>query len=234
MIVIKEILGSDSISASRFQINANFNSIKNEFNQMQSVLGISLTAGNIDVSAQQGGQVLAKFVGTNQLSLPAAGTPTILLNGTSGSVQAQSVQALTAQFAQAQFTNGIDNQGTSNFGGTATFGGLVQLGGGLRFGRVAVGDIATATVLNTDRVVEFSCSSGQLALQADPSLLDGHVVTLVKLGTGACALDVQNIDGFLGGSVGFSTDAYKSSVTLMYRSSTNTFCIIGSSNMQFA
>jgi hypothetical protein len=233
MIVITELLGTDSVSASRFTINANFNSIKNEVDSIESVFGLSLTAGNIDITGNSGGQILANFGGFNNISLPSAGAPVITLNGTTGGVVCNSINVGAVQAATVNISNGLDNQGSSNFAQAATFGGVVTLNNGLRYNRVDVGATVSHTVLNSDRVIIFDGSGGTLEVLPDVSLLDGHVITLVKREAGACALDTTNIAGFLSGSITFSTDSYKSSITLMWNSAISSFVVIGSSNVAF-
>lgn len=235
-LVITELLGTDSLSGSRFTINANFRSLRDEVNNIESVFGLSLTSGNIDVSGATGGSIKGKIGGFNSIVLPANGTSSITLTGSTGVMVANSLTLNTQlQTPTVNITLGgaFNNQGTSVFGGTATFNDMALLLNGLVYGKINVGSTATHTVLNSDRVIIFSCASspGSLTLTPDPGLIDGHVITFVKNGVGACFLDVTNILGFSVGSINFSVDAYKSSITLQWHTASSKWIVLNSSNM---
>lgn len=235
-LVITELLGTDSLSGSRFTINANFNALKDEVTNIETVFGLSLTSGNIDISTATGGSIKGKTAGFNTISLPASGTPTITLTGTTGVMVANSLTLNTQlQTPAVNITLGgaLTNQGTSVFDGSATFNDMALLLNGLVYGKINVGSITSHTVLNSDRVIIFSCASspGSLVLTADVGLIDGHVITFVKDGVGACFLDTTNIQGFSVGSIDFSVEAYKSSITLQWHTPTSKWIIIASSNM---
>jgi len=235
-LVITELLGTDSLSGSRFTINANFNALKDEVNNIESVFGLSLTSGNIDVSATSGGSIKGKIGGFNSIVLPANGTSSITLTGTTGAMVANNLTLNTSlQSPVINITLGgaFNNQGTSVFDGAATFNDMAILLNGLVYGKINVGSVATHTVLNSDRVIIFTCASspGSLSPTPDTGLLDGHVITFVKNGVGACFLDTTNIQGFSVGSIDFSVDAYKSSISLMWNTATSKWIVINSSNM---
>jgi len=234
--VITELLGTESISGSRFTINSNFNSLNDEVTNIESVFGLSLTSGNIDVTAATGGSIKGKIGAFNSLSFPAAGTPTITLNGATGFMTGVKL-TLTSQIitpaVNITLGGALNNSGTAVFDGVSTFNEIVKILNGLVYSKIDVGVTGTHTVLNSDRVIVFdgTTSPGSLSPTPDVALIDGHVITFVKKGTGACLLDPTNILGFSTGSIDFSTSAYKSSITLMWSSADAKWIIINSSNM---
>lgn len=232
-IVITELLGTDSMSGSRFTINANFQSLKAEVESIESVFGLSLTSGNIDVSGATGGSIKGKTGAFNSIVLPATGTANITLTGSTGTINADVLTIDTSITVPTLTVNtNLINNGTSTQTGAATFNSTVSINGGLVYAKVDLGATSTHTVINGNRVVIFEpASPNVLTLTADPSLLDGHVLTIVKKGSGACDLDVTNIEGFSLGTISFSTDAYKSSITLMWNLFTSTWIVVKSSNM---
>lgn len=235
-ITITEILGNDSISGSRFTINANFKSLKNEFESFENTFNISLTAGNLDVSGATGGSIKGKTGAFNSLSLPATGTPGITLTGSSGAIVSKTLNASTSiQTPSLTISTGgnILNQGSSQFDGTSVFNEFVVFNEGIAYGSIDVGFITSHTVLNSNRVVIFDSvtSPGALSLVADASLVNGHVVTFVYKGTGSCSLDITNVLGFSTGSIMFSPDAYKSAISLMYNLASGKWIIVNSTNM---
>jgi hypothetical protein len=237
MIVITEILGTDSFSGSRLTLNANFASLANELTSFETSFGISIASGNIDVSAATGGQIKGKVGAFNNIQLPATGTPVITLNGTTGSITT-TLGTLTTpaiQTASINITTGgnLVNGGSSVFNGQSTFNELVVLNDGFARAKIDVGATGTHTVLNTDNVILFdgSTSPNMLTLTPDISLVNGHNVTFVKYGTGACSLDTSLILGFGTGSINFSVDSYKSSITLQWSVADAKWFITSSSNM---
>jgi hypothetical protein len=221
------------MSGSRFTINANFNSVKAEIESIESVFGLSLTSGNINVSGATGGEIKGKVGAFNSMVFPVTGAATITLNGATGTINAD-VLSIDASITVPQLTvnTSITNNGTYAQTGAATFNGTVAVNTGLIYGKVDLGSVPTHVVENSDRVLIFEPSGPTLTLSADPGILDGHVITLVKKGSGACALDVADIQGLA--SVSFSNDAYKSAITLMWNAPTNKWIVIGSSNMTLA
>lgn len=235
-IVITEILGTDSISGSRFTINANFDSLRNEVETIESVFGLSLTSGNIDVSNATGGSIRGKTGAFNSIALPATGIPTITLTGSTGTIVASILSISTSlSVPNINITLGgtFLNQGSSQFNGTAVFNEAVTFNEGIVYGKIDVGSTTSHTVLNSDRIIIFetSGSPGLLALTPDPSLLDGHTITLVYRGTGSCFLDTTNILGYTSGSIEFSSSPYKSSITLTYNLATSEWIVTASNNM---
>lgn len=232
-LVISEILGTDPFSGSRITINANFQSIKSEIELIESNLGVSVSSGNIDVSSATGGQIKGKVGAFNTLQLPATGTPTITMNS-AGLLNAVNINISAAATLPTVNTNNFtaSSLGSSVFNGNATFNSLVKMSDGLAYNKINLGAITTHTVINSDRVLLFSLtSSGSVALTPDPSLIDGHVITLVKTGTSTVTLNTTYIMGFASGSITFSTQSHKSCITLMWGVADNKWTIIGSSNV---
>lgn len=235
-IVITEILGTDSISGSRFTINANFNALKAEVESIESVFGLSLSSGNIDVSTATGGSIKGKTGAFNSLSLPAAGTPTITLTGSSGAITATTLSlstSITVPTVNISLGGTLLNQGSSQFNGTVVFNEFVTFNEGIVYGKIDIGSTSAHTVLNSDRVIVFDCaaSPGSLTLTPDASLVNGHVVTFIHSGSTSCILDVTNILGYTLGSITFSGDPYTSVITLMYNLATTQWIVIGAVNM---
>lgn len=129
MITIQEILGTDSVAASRLTINSNFLLIENEINDLEDTFNINTITGAMDISTATSGQIKAKDVYFNTLSLPAAGTPAIILYGTGAS-------AGNASFSGNVSTNTLNVGATANFNvvsatGPATFGATAAFSGPL-------------------------------------------------------------------------------------------------------
>jgi len=235
-IVITELLGTDPFSGSRIVINSNFQALKTEVESLENNLGISVASGNIDVSTATGGQILAKSGAFNNIQLPAAGIPNISLTGSTGAMVGKT---LTLSTSATIPTLGTDNftassLGQSIFNGVTTFNALTKITDGLALNKVNIGTTSTHTVINNDCVVLFTLnalSPGALILTPDPSLVDGHVVTLVDTSNVATTLDTTYIMGFSTGSITFAAAGYKSSITLMWSVSDAKWIIINSSNM---
>ena len=235
-LVITELLGTDSLSGSRFTINANFNSLKDEVNNIISVYGLSLASGNIDVSLATGGSIKGKIGGFNSIVLPANGAPTITLTGSTGAMVGSKLTlntSLTTPIVNISLGGAFNNQGTSTFDGASTFNDTVNIQNGLIYSKIDLGITGTHTVLNSDRVIIFDCatSPGSMTLTPDGALIDGHIIQLVKKGTGVCFLDPTNILGFSTSSIDFAVAPYKSSITLQWDSANAKWIIIASSNM---
>ena len=239
-ITITELLGTDPFSSSRFVINANFFSIKSNFTDLESGLGISIISGNIDVSTAPGGSIKAKVMESKTLNLinPSMSN-TIMLTGSTGAIVAQNITANA--IVTAAIDAGKVNIGTnaSVFDGQVTFNEMVIETGGSAINKVDVGIPSTPTtdthtVINDDRVVIFDVTGSTLSIVPDASLLDGHVVTLINKNAASKQLDTANIYDFSSGTITFAGN-YKSAITLMWCDAVgpaaDKWIIIGSSNM---
>lgn len=234
-IVITEILGTDPFSGSRIVINANFQSILGEITALEANLGISVASGNIDISTATGGAFKAKTGAFNSIQLPSTGIPNITLTGTTGAIVGTTLSLGTSAAIPTVSSDNLtmSSLGQSVFNGGVTFNALVKVTDGLAYNYINLGTVNSHTVINTDRVLLFTLnvlSPGALILTPDPSLVDGHVVTLVDTSTVATTLDTTHIMGTWG-SITFDAAAYKSSITLMYSVSFGKWIIIGASNM---
>lgn len=238
-VIITEILGTDPFSGSRVVINANFQALKNQLDDIETNFGLSILSGNLDVSAATGGQILAKTIGVNSLSLPASGTPTITLIGSTGLITAEdltltdTIEAPTAEFDDLT----MSALGSSTFNGQATFNELVKLYDGVARNRVDIGAVAAHTVLNSDCTIIFEndgSSPPVLTLTPHGSLVDGHEITLIDKGSDATTLTSTNILGFTSGTIQFSGSPYKSAITLQWSVSDAAWLVVSSSNMNLA
>lgn len=235
-VIITELLSTDSFSGSRLRINANFASLKSEVNLIESAFGLSLTSGNLDVSAATGGQIKGKIGAFNSIQLPATGTATITLNGTTGVMTGTSLTLstfLTATTVNISLGGTITNQGSFTQQGTSSFADLISINGGYKKSYLDIGLITTHTVVNSDTIIIFDgiTSPSILTLAADASLVDGHIVTFIKKGTGGCSMDTANIIGYVTGSIDFHADSFKSSITLMYSTTNAGWIVIGQVSM---
>lgn len=235
-IVITEILGTDPFSGSRIIINSNFSALKTEVESLETNLGISVASGNIDISAATGGQIKAKVGAFNTMQLPATGVANITLTGTTGVITGKVITLATSITSPTVNADNLTLSalGSSVFNGEVTLNSLTKINDGLAYNKVNIGTTATHTVINSDRVVLFTLnvlSPGALVLTPDPSLVDGHVVTLVDTSSVPTTLDTSFIMGFATGSITFAAAGYKSSITLMWSLSDLKWIIIGSSNM---
>lgn len=235
-IIITEILGTDSFSGSRLTINANFLALKSEVETIESVFGLSLASGNLDVSAATGGQIKGKVGAFNTLQLPVAGVPNITLTGSTGAVVANTLSlnsSLTVPNITLTLGGNLWNQGSTVFDGQVTNNDLVVFNDGFTRIKVDIGATNTHTVLNSDNIIIFdgTTSPAILTLTPDISLVDGHTFTLVKKGTGPCDLDTTNILGYASGTISFDTDPYKSSITLTWSLADGAWIVTGSNKM---
>ena len=228
-IIITELLGTDSFSGSRLSINANFQSLKGEVETLETNLGISTASGNIDVSAATGGQIKGKVGAFNTLTLPVAGSPTITFTGSTGAMVGTSLSVSTVSAANIAISNSLTVTNSSTFDGTVTFNERITITDGESRSKFDATATATHTVLNSDGIILFDGSGGTLTLTPDASLVDGHIIKLVKYGTGSCSLNTTAIQSAT--TVTFQSNPYISSIDLMYVLSLTKWIIIGSSNM---
>jgi hypothetical protein len=132
MITIQEILGTDSIAASRLTINSNFLLVENELNDFENTFNINVVTGSMDVSQATSGQVKAKSFYSNQITLPASGTSTINFYGTGASAGGASfsgkINAGQLELSATGSFNQINASGPAVFGSTVQFNGNVTHG----------------------------------------------------------------------------------------------------------
>lgn len=230
-IVITDLLGTDSFSGSRLTINANFQSLKSEVEALETNLGVSVASGNIDVSGATGGQIKGKLGAFNDIQLPAAGSPTITLAGTTGNVVLTigTLTAPTINVGAINITGNVNQTAGSTVLEQTTFNGLITITDGESRSKIDVGLTATHTVLNSDGIILFDGSGGTMTLTADVSLVDGHISKLVKYGSGSCSLNTAAIQSAT--TITFQSNPYVSSIDLMWVVALNKWIIIGSSNM---
>lgn len=238
-VIITEILGTDPFSGSRVVINANFQALKNQLDDIETNFGMSILSGNLDLTGATGGQILAKTLGVNSIVLPASGSPTITLTGSSGLITAEDLTLGTSiEAPDAEFDNLVMSAlGSSTYNGQVTFNELVKLYDGVARNRVDIGAVAAHTVLNSDCTIIFESDGSSpptLTLTADVSLVDGHEITLIDKGSDATTLVSTNILGFASGTVQFSGSPYKSAVTLQWSVADAKWMIVSSSNMNLA
>ena len=129
MITIQEILGTDSIAASRLTINSNFLLVENEINDLENVFNINVVTGAMDISQATSGQLKAKTIYTNQAAFPASGTPTVNIYGTGASAGNASfsgtVSANQLTLSATGSFNQINASGPAVFGSTSRHDGAV-------------------------------------------------------------------------------------------------------------
>jgi hypothetical protein len=228
-IVITDLLGTDSFSGSRLTINANFQSLKGEVETLETNLGISTAAGNINVSTATGGQIKGKVGAFNTIQLPVAGG-VISLDGVTGNVvlSTGTLTVPTVNLVTLGVTGNINQTAGSTVLEQTTFNGLATFTAGISLGsKVTVTAPTTFNVLLSDCAININ-GSGAVLLTPDASLTDGHTIVLVN-STGSCTLTTTNILGAT--SIAFNATGYLSSITLMYSLVDLKWIIIGSTNM---
>jgi hypothetical protein len=127
MITIQEILGTDSIAASRLTINSNFLLVENEINDLENTFNINVVTGAMDISQATSGQLKAKSFFVNQASFPASGTPTVNIYGTGASAGNASFSGIVSAGQLSLSGTGSFNQ--INASGAAVFGSSVRIDG---------------------------------------------------------------------------------------------------------
>jgi len=129
MITIQEILGTDSIAASRLTINSNFLLVENEINDLENVFNLNVVTGAMDISQATSGQLKAKTIYSNQAAFPASGTPTVNIYGTGASAGNASFSGIVSANQMTLSATGTFNQinasGPAVFGSTARYDGAV-------------------------------------------------------------------------------------------------------------
>jgi hypothetical protein len=127
MITIQEILGTDSIAASRLTINSNFLLVENEINDLENTFNINVVTGAMDISQATSGQLKAKTIYANQAAFPASGTPTVNIYGTGASAGNAAFSGIVSASQLSASTLGTFNQ--INASGAAVFGSTVRIDG---------------------------------------------------------------------------------------------------------
>ena len=127
MITIQEILGTDSIAASRLTINSNFLLVENEINDLENTFNINVVTGAMDISQATSGQLKAKSFYANQAAFPASGTPTVNIFGTGASAGNASFSGIISAAQLSLSATGSFNQ--INATGPAVFGSTVRIDG---------------------------------------------------------------------------------------------------------
>ena len=133
---INEILGSDSISASRVTINSNFLVFKNWINSYVGVFGVDTVNGILDLSQSSSGIVKAKIGKFDSISLPSTGNSKVSIssNGSSSFVE---VQTETFTSSGSFLANGSVTLGSSSTfisNGRSTFNGSLSANSSLYLG----------------------------------------------------------------------------------------------------
>jgi len=138
MITIQEILGTDSIAASRLTINSNFLLVENEINDLENTFNINVVTGSMDISQATSGQLKAKTFFANQATFPASGTATVSIYGTGASAGNASFSGIVSSgqisVAGTGTFNQINASGAAVFGSTARFDGDVTFNGSVIIG----------------------------------------------------------------------------------------------------
>ena len=146
MITIQEITGKEGVSGSRFAIVSNFLILENAYNDLEKAFNINTVTSSLDVSTGQTGQIKAKVMFSNTLTLPASSTAKIILSGTGASAGNGEFSGKLTSASLAVGGTGTINTlsvvGTSTHGATATFSGIVS-NNALQIG-------ATGTFINTN------------------------------------------------------------------------------------
>lgn len=180
MITIQEILGTDSIAASRLTINSNFLLVENEINDLENTFNINVITGAMDISQASSGQLKAKTVYANQSVFPASGTPTIQFYGTGASAGngtlAGTLAAKNVTASAATTTATLAVSGASAFTGASVHDGIVTFNDD-----VIIGQTATKIEKNTTAVggltnaftapIVGSTTSGVLGTYSNPYAL---------------------------------------------------------------
>jgi hypothetical protein len=138
MITIQEILGTDSIAASRLTINSNFLLVENEINDLENTFNINVVTGSMDISQATSGQLKAKTFFANQATFPSAGTATVSIYGTGASAGNGSFSGVLSSgqisVSGTGTFNNINASGPAVFGSTARFDGDVTFNGSVIIG----------------------------------------------------------------------------------------------------
>jgi hypothetical protein len=237
MVVITQILGTDSVSASRVIFNANFNALKAEVDNIESVFGMSLVTGNLDMSANTGGEIKAnKFAGKRiELFDSTFTTPQVQINITPGAISAISLTASGSVVSPiGEFNSSLTAQDTS-INGFLDINGYSRIKGGMKVRYSDISAISTGEgihqhiVMPADAILHigFTMASRVLDLSVDASIEDGHIVTLINKGTTDFILSSGNILGMQEITL---YKNYSSSITLQYMTAQGSWVVLSNSN----
>lgn len=131
MITIQEILGTDSIAASRLTINSNFLLVENEINDLENTFNINVVTGSMDISQATSGQLKVKTFYANQATFPSSGTSTVNIFGTGASAGNASFSGIVSSSQISVSGTGSFNQ--INASGPAVFGSTGRFDGDVTF-----------------------------------------------------------------------------------------------------
>ena len=222
MVTTVDLLGTTPFGESRIIINTNTDALASEINNIETIFGMSLTAGSLDLTANTGGVVKALQMVTNSVVMPVAGTSNIVMTGSTGDVSAVTVEASTSMTTPVATIASLTVSSIgATFNSPSVFNSVSTFNDGISRGTVTdLGTLTypyTHTVINADGVLLFNAagSVGPLTLAPGAGLVDGHTITMIYYGTlTGVTIPSSNIVGTL--TVTFSNVPYKSAVTLTY------------------
>lgn len=208
MIKIKEIEGSDTISASRLTINSNFIQLNNWINKFSDKFGIELNKGVLSIS---NGSLYSKkatfdniMIGQNLSSIDNRG------NGIFKSIKSDDMNVGILKIDSIIHTKSIEIIGNE------------------------IGNIYKIDV--NDDVIYADCSTGLQIDITDISSLNGKRITIINTSADPGTIDIGGNTGFndpyfteaieVAGS-----SAYKSSITLQWNSSIKSWMVISAINI---
>jgi hypothetical protein len=135
---ISEILGSDSISASRSIINSNFLIVQNWINGYVTVFGVDSVNGILDLTGSSTGKVSAKIGSFDAISVPSTGVPKATVSS-AGAASFANIQTTTFTASGSVTLSGNVTLSASSIfiaGGTASFNGPLSANAAFTLGPV--------------------------------------------------------------------------------------------------
>lgn len=148
------ILGSDSISGSRFTINSNFLLLENWINGYSSTFGIDTVNGILNLSGANTGSIYSKTGYFDQIQFPSNGNFTArILSSGAGSFTGLNTTSFTSS-GLTTINGSLVQNGTSTFGATSSFNNTLNLNSS-----VVLGPAGNFTSTNTTYV--SGATSGQ-------------------------------------------------------------------------
>lgn len=234
-ISINEILEQDPISQSRITINENFLGVKSGLDNITSSLLLDTQNGTIDISTQPIGSIKAKAIGANKCIFPSTGSSKVSINELNDGQIVALIGKIDSVTSTTLTVTGLSTLATLKTSGTSQFLGTVSILKGLTKKREMIGSFTantTKTISNGDCLLGVTFANSGYSLTLSPNavdtLLDGHEVTILNVGTAPFNITTTNVVGY---NTILLAPGGKSSIVLHYNLALSSWYIVASNGL---